>query len=87
MKDSDYNHKAWAILNKSLPRFHEWKSWDKCFRLRLSILKLCLNNNYENVMFDNLKSEKEIMKLINQDIKSIKENPDFRDLLWELKIF
>ncbi|EBX1219710.1 hypothetical protein DQ772_10230 [Salmonella enterica subsp. enterica serovar Newport] len=87
MKDSDYNHKAWAILNKSLPRFHEWKSWDKCFRLRLSILKLCLNNNYENVMFDNLKAEKEIIKLINQDIKSIKENSDFRDLLWELKLF
>lgn len=87
MKNSDYNHKAWTILNKSLPRFHEWKSWDKCFRLRLSILKLCLNNNYENVMLDNLKSEREIMKSINQDIKSIKENPDFRDLLWELKLF
>ncbi len=87
MKNSDCNHKAWTILNKSLPRFHEWKSWDKCFRLRLSILKLCLNNNYGNLMFDNLKSEKEIMKSINQDIKSIKENPDFRDLLWELKLF
>lgn len=87
MKNSDYNHKAWVILNKSLPRFHEWKSWDKCFRLRLSILKLCLNNHYENAMFDNLKSEREIIKLINQDIKSIKENPDFRDLLWELKLF
>lgn len=87
MKNSDYNHKAWTILNKSLPRSHEWKSWDKCFRLRLSILKLCLNNNYENVIFDNLKSEREIMKSINQDIKSIKENPDFRDLLWELKLF
>ncbi|CAI1532527.1 Uncharacterised protein [Serratia quinivorans] len=45
LSENEYSLQGWEILEPILPEVSYFKSWDKCYILRKSLVKLCKRNN------------------------------------------